>query len=518
VTEKTPPQQHSAVDEALYVRGRLVITGVLAAFAYLNSRFPVAGQDGYLYAVLVMVVLVGSIVLLIARSRNLVAKTMMWLLVPDLIAITGFTYLLHYLQDGFFPFVVLGVAVYALMLSRRQTAIAGVAMMIAYGLGYLIAHAPSPAEMVLLVSKMASVPVLGAMVSASVARRRGHEAEVVLAVQEREEALDSVRRRVAELQAVSEITEIIHSSLDFERVGPVVLRIVAKLIDIDTCCLFVIDKDRSETLFSASIGTEVPVAGRIGSADLEFDALDEHFSCMSVFDHANTMVLFCASAEDVADLNDDDRLILGAVASELVVAVENSRLYKLTKKLAVTDELTGLANYRNLQSRLESEIDRARRYDKRLSLIMLDVDDFKRFNDTFGHVAGDGALAEIARVLQSTVREVDLVARYGGEEFSIVLPETDAAGAFVVAEKVRETVAEALLPGTDEQRGTAVTVSLGVATFPTHARDREGLLREADDALYRAKNGGKNRVRSAQGRGVEPVPTPKDTAEESTGA
>jgi diguanylate cyclase (GGDEF)-like protein len=127
---------------------------------------------------------------------------------------------------------------------------------------------------------------------------------------------------------------------------------------------------------------------------------------------------------------------------------------------------------------------------------MLDADNFKSYNDRFGHVAGDVALTELAKVIRSQVRDVDIVCRYGGEEFSVVLPETDSAGAFVVAEKVREAVANHLFPDGDGVACTTLTVSIGLATFPTHSDGREALLREADDALYRAKNGGKNRVRT----------------------
>lgn len=224
--------------------------------------------------------------------------------------------------------------------------------------------------------------------------------------------------------------------------------------------------------------------------------VEDHFSCISVFNHNNIMVMFCASAESIGNLGEEDNIVLGAVASELVVALENSRLYKLTKTLAVTDELTGLANYRFLQQKLDEEIERSRRYGKRLSLLMIDIDDFKRFNDSNGHLAGDAALAALAHVMRSVVREVDTVARYGGEEFSIVLPETDAAGAFVAAEKVREAVDTH--PFTDEagDRCCSMTVSIGLATFPTHGWDKESLLREADDALFKAKHGGKNRVRA----------------------
>jgi diguanylate cyclase (GGDEF)-like protein len=130
---------------------------------------------------------------------------------------------------------------------------------------------------------------------------------------------------------------------------------------------------------------------------------------------------------------------------------------------------------------------------------MLDADDFKLYNDTHGHVAGDAALSELAAVMTNAVRDIDVVCRYGGEEFAILLPETDADGAYVAAEKVREAIASHDFPdaeGTSDQR---LTVSIGLSTFPQPALDREALLRQADDALYVAKRSGRNRVRASSG-------------------
>jgi diguanylate cyclase (GGDEF)-like protein len=197
-------------------------------------------------------------------------------------------------------------------------------------------------------------------------------------------------------------------------------------------------------------------------------------------------------------LSSADMLLLGAVSSQLVVAVENSHLFGLTRVLAITDELTGLYNYRELQARLTQELDRAVRYESPLSILMIDADGFKGYNDEHGHIAGDRALAALGEILRTSVREVDFVARYGGEEFTVILPETDAAGAFVVAEKIREAVDGHEFPDEHGRPCCGLTVSVGVASYPAHAVDKEALLREADSALYRAKAEGKDRVRTPQ--------------------
>jgi diguanylate cyclase (GGDEF)-like protein len=221
---------------------------------------------------------------------------------------------------------------------------------------------------------------------------------------------------------------------------------------------------------------------------------DAPFSCTTILDHGRLLVVYCAPGDRYEGLGSEDRLVLQAVASQLAVAVDNSLLYKLTKRLAITDELTGLYNYRYLQQRLEDEIERARRFGRSVALLMIDADDFKQFNDTHGHIAGDRALAELGGVVRGQVREIDVVCRYGGEEFSVVLPETDEAGAFVVAEKVREAVAAHSFADVDGVRGHALTISIGVAAYPGSSSDRDELLRQADEALYQAKSHGRNRV------------------------
>ncbi len=454
---------------------------------------------------LLLAVLAASTAILYWRARSggerLIAG-MVRALPADLVCVAGFSYLLDRPGDAFYPVAILLPVVFALHLNRKDAVWAiAFASAAAYAVGHTLSHAGDLASYPAFAVKTLAIPVVTGVVLVAAERTREHERRMLEVAAEREQAVGQMNRRVSELQAVSQITEIVHSSLDFERVGPVVLEILAKVIGVETCSLFVIDKEKSETLFSVNIG--MPEVSSYESWDgLDYGALDSHFSCTAIFDHADVMVLLCMSANDVESLSDDDRLVLGAVASELVVAVENSRLYRLTKKLAITDELTGLANYRHLQTRLDDEVERARRYDKRLSLMMMDVDDFKGFNDAHGHLAGDGALAELARVFEGAIREVDMVARYGGEEFAVVLPETDAPGAYVAAEKLREAVAEHLFVDADGERDCSLTISIGIATFPDHASDKESLLRLADDALYRAKSGGKNRVKTPMGSGI----------------
>jgi diguanylate cyclase (GGDEF)-like protein len=165
-------------------------------------------------------------------------------------------------------------------------------------------------------------------------------------------------------------------------------------------------------------------------------------------------------------------------------------IYERTERSAVTDGLTGLFNHAYFIQALKREVLRARRHDLKLSLAMFDLDDFKRINDTRGHLEGDRILMKTAAVIRESLREIDTAARYGGEEFAILLPETSRAGAHVVADRIRRRVEERLRA----RDGMGDTISGGVATYPEDATSPEELLRRADEGLYRAKADGKNRI------------------------
>lgn len=161
------------------------------------------------------------------------------------------------------------------------------------------------------------------------------------------------------------------------------------------------------------------------------------------------------------------------------------------ERQVLRDGLTGLYNRRYMQDRLREELARAHRYRRDLALLLLDVDHFKRVNDTLGHPAGDLALARVARTLRSTIRDTDIPARYGGDEFAVILPEASHDGGRAVGERIRAAVEAMDASGVEASR---ITVSVGIAAFPIDADDAALLIEQADRALYQAKRDGKNRV------------------------
>ena len=189
--------------------------------------------------------------------------------------------------------------------------------------------------------------------------------------------------------------------------------------------------------------------------------------------------------------SDDQAVALTLLASWVSVTLDSFRLNASVEKLAVTDDLTQVYNYRFLKSALRREIKRAGRFRQNLSIIMIDVDNLKSYNDRHGHLRGSFLLKQIASRFSSQVRSFDLVAKYGGDEFTIILPQTDREGAMVVAERMRASVAEHTFPLAEPGQ---ITVSLGVATFPDDALDANSLIQAADRRLYTAKRQGRNRV------------------------
>jgi diguanylate cyclase (GGDEF)-like protein len=194
-----------------------------------------------------------------------------------------------------------------------------------------------------------------------------------------------------------------------------------------------------------------------------------------------------------------ERELFAYLTSQAAVSVENVDLHETVQRQAVTDELTGLFNHRRFQEVMSAEVERARRYDAEMGLIMLDIDNFKRVNDTYGHMQGDMVLREVARVLRQSAREIDEPARYGGEEMAVALPQTDLDGAFRFAERVRQRIEALELPLLDGDGILRVTASFGAASLSSASQsDKEGLVAAADAALYRAKRSGKNRTVKAE--------------------
>ena len=262
--------------------------------------------------------------------------------------------------------------------------------------------------------------------------------------------------------------------------------------------------------------TDIRMGGMSGVQLLgEVKKLDEHALVIIITSHAsldNAVATLKAGAFDyifkpfqdletvtevvtrgmgkVALIHENRVLIEDLEQNSLKMEQSNEEL----KELAIRDGLTGLFNHRHFKELLEREVARAGRYERTLSLIMVDVDHFKNYNDTHGHPAGDEVLKTLADIITTRLRAVDISARYGGEEFVILLPETERPGGTIVADDIRAQAENYPFKGRESQPLGKVTISLGLAQFPDDADESSLLLKKADDALYRAKSEGRNRV------------------------
>jgi diguanylate cyclase (GGDEF)-like protein len=187
----------------------------------------------------------------------------------------------------------------------------------------------------------------------------------------------------------------------------------------------------------------------------------------------------------------DFEKILFTLVGNASVAITRARLYHRMEQLAITDGLTQLHNHKHFQEQLAKELERTKRYKRPVSLLMMDIDHFKSFNDTYGHPVGDLVLKQIAQCIRQAIRVNDIAARYGGEEFTVIMPDSAEEGAFVTAERIRRRVEQKIiLSGVSQLR---VTLSVGCASFPAQASGQQELIDNADKALYYSKETGRNR-------------------------
>ncbi|MCA0312557.1 MAG: diguanylate cyclase [Candidatus Melainabacteria bacterium] len=207
-----------------------------------------------------------------------------------------------------------------------------------------------------------------------------------------------------------------------------------------------------------------------------------------------------------ANWNRVNEAFMKSVADQVASGVTNARLYARVQRQATTDGLTSLFNHRTGQEKLTEQLRMAERYQRHLSVLMVDVDHFKSINDNYGHPVGDTVLKAVAKLIKSNCRDVDIPIRYGGEEFMLVLPEVSREGAHVVAERIRRSLSQEVIH--HESFSLSVTASLGISTFPDDAIEQHVLLDMADKALYMSKRMGRNQVRTADElKGNQPQPT-----------
>src|SRR5208337_4889058 len=226
------------------------------------------------------------------------------------------------------------------------------------------------------------------------------------------------------------------------------------------------------------------------AATTKFFAESASRICIPLVSFGQTLGVLALDSDQADAFRDGDLQSLESVADICATAIQNAHYVERVKQLAYLDGLTGIFNRRFFEMRILEEIERARRYDVGMAVIMADIDQFKNLNDEFGHLLGDEVLRQVSSLFNQQLRKIDVVCRYGGEEFGIPLTQVNAQHAMTVAQKLRRAVEGWQFPGVPQ----TVTISAGVAVLPDHGKNRDELVRAADSALYAAKQAGRNRV------------------------
>lgn len=322
------------------------------------------------------------------------------------------------------------------------------------------------------------------------------------------------QQRARQLQAINAIAQQTTAVLDLEELLRRVCELIHDAFRVSHVSLFL--RDEQDLVLRAHHGTltpRMPHGGRFPASDEPWTSIlagnrttmENHLTasiCTKFFAESQsrmriplvsfgqTLGVLALDSSHPDAFHDGDLQSLESVADICATAIQNAHYVERVKQLAYLDGLTGIFNRRFFELRILEEIERARRYGAGMAVIMTDIDQFKRLNDEFGHVLGDEVLRQVSSLFHQQVRKIDVVCRYGGEEFAILLTQTSPEQAVSIAEKLRKMVAGWQFPGVPR----TVTISAGAAAFPEHGTTRDELVKAADNALYAAKQGGRNRV------------------------
>lgn len=331
--------------------------------------------------------------------------------------------------------------------------------------------------------------------------------------------VDQLKRKIEELSIFNEIGKTLTSTLDIKEILNIIMLKIGTLLRPDNWSLMLIDEESGDLYFEIVVGerskkiknirlkTGEGIAGWVAlngeKLIIEDVSKDEKFPLnVDLFSGFETSSVVCIPLKckgkvlGVIELinqigrskfSEEDLFILTTLSDYAAIALENALYFNKIKELTITDDVTKLYNSRYMYDYLEQELRRSQRYDLELSIIFLDLDYFKNVNDTYGHLIGSRLLREVAKVILTCLRSVDIAVRYGGDEFVIILPATPKENAVLVAERIRECMKDTLFLQR-QSLNIRQTASFGVASFPKDGSNKLDLIRQADKAMYKIKN------------------------------
>lgn len=336
-----------------------------------------------------------------------------------------------------------------------------------------------------------------------------------------------LKKRLVEISSFDKFSTDMKSAVNVDQLFEVILRELTKMVQAEQASLMILNEETEDLIVKMATGASSKIikqfkikkgdglAGLVAETgqpilvrDIKSDTRikqkkrsrykTDSFVILPLKVNNRTVGVINIADKVTGEIfNEEDLKLLTSFATQASIAIERSELYEKTeklKKVSITDYLTNLVNRRYFQRRLREEINRANRHQLPLSLMMIDVDDFKYYNDRHGHLAGDEVLKIIGQILLGTVRNIDVVARFGGEEFAVISPQTPKEEASILAERIRAEVHDFYFMHGDFQPQGRLTISVGLATYPEDAKDLENLINSADKALYKAKMNEKNKV------------------------
>lgn len=323
------------------------------------------------------------------------------------------------------------------------------------------------------------------------------------------------QRKAAQLEAINLIARQTTAVLEIDELLRKVCTFLLQAFPVDHVSVFLLEEER--LVFRAHQGRLTPMF-KLGTPLIEVEGIcrqavrsgkpvlvndvstakvyiqgfaeSQSELCIPLLSFGQVVGVLCLESSRLNAFDEGDVPALESVADICANAIQNAHYFERVRHMAYVDGLTGVFNRRYFEIRVEEEFERAKRYEGAMSLIMIDIDHFKRLNDEFGHLMGDDVLRQISTIFLQNLRKVDVACRFGGEEFALIVPETTGEDAYYVAEKLRKAVQGTPFPGVPRP----VTISCGVASYPANGSNRDELVKAADESLYSAKQSGRNTV------------------------
>jgi diguanylate cyclase (GGDEF)-like protein len=503
--------------ESVLLFSRVIFLLGVAAYLVFGPRI-----EGSLYPLLIIIgaelVLMGSHWLISRYRQSSASYIYFYTILLDTLLITGMTRFAGGVNSEFYAFYFLAVSVGAYVLSSTTTVIFAGLISLMYVLGnYNTLAQATPLSIVIRISLIWFYALMVNYISEYFRRSEARLLNVFNTLNRRTSELEKTH---AQLEMVYENSRILAGILDFDQIVHEILKIGERVLDYPALGIMLVGpggnliyrgrliggnkdtrlkaapRDKSDLAYRiAHAGESVRIVDLSARTDYE-PLLKSAQSAMLVpmITHGKTTGLLLAESPRKGAFENQDENFLSVLARSAAMALENSILHRKTEELTIIDELTGVNNYRYFVEKIKEEKRRAVRYDLALSLIMIDIDWFKKFNDNYGHEVGNQVLVGLTGVIGKCIRDVDILCRYGGEEFIVILPQTVEREAHKIAERIRTEVEQAEFGGGDNIPTLKLTVSVGVSSYPENRRNEDDLINAVDQALYRAKGSGKNTV------------------------